>query len=563
MNAVSFLNKYQMRIYLVFQFLCFYTAVFCINPNPNSSKVIWEIGKPDNSSDEFALAPDHYSDFLKNDFGWEDRNFIIGISTILNDWPYALSGPADFWGGTSGTAGWRSSVLNILFDLEKPSQDVPWKLIVDLHDSSEDNPPLLKITINGKSFKYQLPYGNGALLNGELNGNEFIVEIPLTPNDLKNGVNKVSITTLQGSWIMFDQVRLEGPKTAELNEIQKVVIKSISPASFEVKLEDKTFQPLLVEVEHISSLPKMQVLLDGKEIFNEIIETGSYEYEVPMPAVLDRLKSEYKVLIDGKLIKKGEVDRAPYEKISPSGYVDTMIGTAHSRWMLAPGPWMPFSMVKLSPDNQDKGWQAGYDPIFESIGGFSHIHEWTLSGLLTMPTNGPLKTKVGEQFEPFNGYRSLIDKSTEESPLGFYKVHLTDYDIWAELTSTTRCSFQRYTFPEDKNARILLDLYFPSEYDFLLDEVNINLVNEYKIEGYSKQRTPNTWSGGITQEYIIHFVVEFDQPIARSGVWTEKGIETNVKLLSVDNPKDAGMYVEFGNLENQIVQTNNHKEFLT
>jgi putative alpha-1,2-mannosidase len=47
--------------------------------------------------------------------------------------------------------------------------------------------------------------------------------------------------------------------------------------------------------------------------------------------------------------------------------------------MIAPGPWMPFSMVKLSPDNQNGGWQAGYDPIFETVGGFSHIHEWTMA----------------------------------------------------------------------------------------------------------------------------------------------------------------------------------------
>src|SRR5210317_1296574 len=107
-----------------------------------------------------------------------------------------------------------------------------------------------------------------------------------------------------------------------------------------------------------------------------------------------------------------------------------MMGAAHSRWMIAPGPWMPFSMVKLSPDNQDKGWQAGYDPIFESIGGFSHIHEWTLSGLLTMPVNGPLEIQVGSQFEPRSGYRSRIDKSSEQAGLGYNRVHLTDYDIW-------------------------------------------------------------------------------------------------------------------------------------
>src|SRR5699024_7975301 len=103
--------------------------------------------------------------------------------------------------------------------------------------------------------------------------------------------------------------------------------------------------------------------------------------------------------------------------------------------------------VKISPDNQNSGWQSGYDPIFESIGGFSHIHEWTMSGLSMLPVNGPLVTRIGDQDHPDSGYRSRIDKSTEEAPLGYYKVHLTDYDITAELTATTRCSFQRYTYP--------------------------------------------------------------------------------------------------------------------
>ncbi len=108
-------------------------------------------------------------------------------------------------------------------------------------------------------------------------------------------------------------------------------------------------------------------------------------------------------------VEKGQVQRKPYKLITPAEYADTKMGTAHSRWMIAPGPWMPFSMVKLSPDNQNAGWQAGYDPIFESIGGFSHIHEWTMAGLLLMPTNGPLKTQVGDQRHPDEGYRSRIN----------------------------------------------------------------------------------------------------------------------------------------------------------
>lgn len=112
-----------------------------------------------------------------------------------------------------------------------------------------------------------------------------------------------------------------------------------------------------------------------------------------MPVVKSPKTSHYIISADGAILDKGMIRRAPHNTITLADYIDTRMGTAHSRWMIAPGPWMPFSMVKLSPDNQDSGWQSGYDPSFESIGTFSHIHEWTMAGLGIMPANGPLKRR--------------------------------------------------------------------------------------------------------------------------------------------------------------------------
>ena len=73
----------------------------------------------------------------------------------------------------------------------------------------------------------------------------------------------------------------------------------------------------------------------------------------------------------------------------------------------------------MSPDNQNAGWQAGYEPSFENIGCFSHIHEWTLGGLGIMAANGELKTRVGDEQKPDEGYRSRIDKRTERADIGY------------------------------------------------------------------------------------------------------------------------------------------------
>ena len=51
------------------------------------AQTVWSIGEKDNSAAEFALAPDKYADFLKNDFGWEDRYYIIGLSKPEKDFP--------------------------------------------------------------------------------------------------------------------------------------------------------------------------------------------------------------------------------------------------------------------------------------------------------------------------------------------------------------------------------------------------------------------------------------------------------------------------------------------
>ncbi|MCP4453615.1 MAG: glycoside hydrolase family 92 protein, partial [Planctomycetes bacterium] len=187
--------------------------------------------------------------------------------------------------------------------------------------------------------------------------------------------------------------------------------------------------------------------------------------------------------------------------------------------------------------------------------GFSHIHEWTMSGLSLMPTNGKLITKVGDQTRPDEGYRSRFNKETEKAPIGYYAVELTDYDIEVELTATTRCGFHRYTFPEDRpGSRVLIDLQSPAEYRYTLEEVTLRKISDHRVEGFSKQLSPNTWSGGISQAYTVHFVVDFDQPIRAMGVWTDAGIQAGETVLKTGKVKDAGAFIEFDTRENPVVQ---------
>lgn len=495
--------------------------------------MIWQIGESDNNCQEFALAPKDYNKFLEKDFGWEDGFFVIGHSDVKKDFPYVLPGAIDYWGGTSGLSGIRPHQLNLLFGIEEKPEWGDWKLVIDILECSPEKPPLFKVTVNGESWKFQLKKGmNPKALKG-INDNavEQKLEIPIDSKLIRNGGNEIQLTSLDGSWLVFDQIRMEAPIEASLIKIENVFIRGITPADYELIIGDVRIQPLLVEVQHLDGISEISVQLDDNEIFNKTIEHGRSIFEAPMAAVDSSRQSNYKILVDGKIVQEGIVERGPKKVNRLVDYVDTKIGSGHSRWMIAPGPWMPFGMVKISPDNQNEGWQAGYQPTFESIGTFSHIHEWTMAGLGVFPTNGPLVTEMGKQGEPDSGYRSNIDKSSEKTPLGYYSIMLSDYNIQAELTATTRCSFQRYTFPKDiVDSRVLVDLKIPAEYGYKIEEAFFKKVSDTRIEGFSKQSSLSVWGeqyyrkqmvddgdrkrewDEIAQEYTIHFVMEFDRP---------------------------------------------------
>jgi len=540
------------------QLTCALLMAFWLSPSKAraQSPTIWEIGKQDHSAKDMALAPNEYKRFLEKDFGWEDRYFLVGNSSVKTDWPHVLPGPADGWGGTGPTSGIRSHQINALFSLKQLDVKAPSKFIVNILDHNTAKPALLKISINGRAFKYRLAgRGNNRGIEGDLSATAAMhIEIPLAAGMLRTGGNAIQLTVLEGSWLIFDNVKLEGKARLETHANLGMYIRSVTAADYSISNEGQLVQPMLVDLERLSGQPTLRVELDGKTVYTTQVDTGRYTFEVPMPAVISSKQSRYKIYSDNNLIQEGNISRGPKNVKPLSAYVNTNIGTAHSRWMIAPGPWMPFSMVKLSPDNQNPGWMAGYDPTIESIGTFSHIHEWTMAGLGMMPVNGALKIKIGDQYTGSDGYRSKIDKNDVEAPAGYYKVLLKDYNIKAELTANTRSGFQRYTYPKGKPGRVMIDLRVPAEYGYDILGFEIKKVSATRIEGFSKQHTANAWSGGVDQDYTVYFVIEFDRPIVKFGGWRNGKSQTISSLVKGGASSDAGAYVEFDTRQHQVVQ---------
>ena len=236
-------------------------------------------------------------------------------------------------------------------------------------------------------------------------------------------------------------------------------------------------------------------------------------------------------------------------------YVDPLMGSHDSRWIMFPGPTLPFGMVKLSPDNQELGWKAGYEYDLDNLSGFSHIHSWTMAGLLTVPTTGPLKIQPGTEKHPERGYRSRFSHNNETASPGYYSVYLDDYGIKAELTSTMRTGFQRYTFPENDSARVLVDLLTPSEYGYEIFYTHIRRVSDREIEGISYQQSLRKAN---YNDYILHFVMRFDKPFTSFNGWVKEEVYRNVDQVSSGfGHMDVGAFLQFstGEGEEVMVQT--------
>ena len=214
---------------------------------------------------------------------------------------------------------------------------------------------------------------------------------------------------------------------------------------------------------------------------------------------------------------------------TPSDYVNPFIGTKDMGHTF-PGATVPFGMVQLSPETDTmmysygKGYNSevyrycsGYQYDDETIVGFSHTHfngtgHSDLGDFLIMPTIGSLQLNPGTKDNPESGYRSRYSHRTEVAHPGYYKVKLADYNIMAELTTTERVGFHKYTFPKSDSAHIVLDLTSGIyNYDGKAVWSSIRVENDTLVTGY---RQTNGWA----RTRLLYFAMTFSKPIQSYGL---------------------------------------------
>jgi len=237
-------------------------------------------------------------------------------------------------------------------------------------------------------------------------------------------------------------------------------------------------------------------------------------------------------------------------------YVDPLIGTAHCRWFhVAPGA-NPFGMAKPGPSTNGHlgnpgGWEAvGYDFRDTSIEGFPNFHEFQIGGVVFMPTNGELKTIPGEVNSKNTGYRSSFDRKDEIMNPGYYSVMLKDYGIKAELTSTSRVSFHRYTFPANKQSHIIFDIGNKQGESGEVKDARVTLTSDGRIEGFVETYPEYVKKYQKGASVKMYFSAVIDKKPDSYGIFHGSSTEPGKNESS---GAGAGLYLNYSTDENESI----------
>jgi predicted alpha-1,2-mannosidase len=217
---------------------------------------------------------------------------------------------------------------------------------------------------------------------------------------------------------------------------------------------------------------------------------------------------------------------------------NTFVGTA-----------IPYGLVKLGPDMETfDGRRSGFG--YSSNGvilGFSHLHlsgaQGKYGNILVAPVTGPLD---------LNDIKS--PRTDEVNQIGFYAANLTRYKIKAELTSSRRVGFHRYTFPASQQSHLTinvahaLDLGPGSESQRFLG-AEVHLTSNHEAQGIA--RFTGGWNKG--GEYKVYYYMVLDTPATTAQTWTGTTL-TSAKDATVTTDTPIGATFNFTTHANQIIQ---------
>ena len=198
---------------------------------------------------------------------------------------------------------------------------------------------------------------------------------------------------------------------------------------------------------------------------------------------------------------------------SLTGYVDPFIGTG-GHGHTYPGATVPFGMLQVSPDNGISKWDwcSGYHYTDSITIGFSHLHLsgtgiGDLNDIRFMPVNKVVDLTKDIKSRDDIPYKSTYRHQDETANPGYYSVKLLDHKIKAELTSTLRTAYHKYTYSKGDIQSVVIDLGFAINWDRTIAS-QINIVDDNTISGYRN-------STGWAKNQKVFFLAKFSKPITK------------------------------------------------
>ena len=235
---------------------------------------------------------------------------------------------------------------------------------------------------------------------------------------------------------------------------------------------------------------------------------------------------------------------------NPVDYVSTLVGT-QSKFELStgntyPATALPWGMNFWTPQTgkMGDGWAYTYDA--DKIRGFKHTHQpspWMndYGQFAIMPITGGL---VFDQ----DRRASWFSHKAEVAKPYYYKVYLADHDVTTELAPTERAAMFRFTYPETKNAYVIVDAFDKGSYVKIIPEEN-------KIIGYSTKN-----SGGVPENFKNYFVIQFDKPFTFISTVSENNILPNETEAKGNH---TGAVIGFATKKGEIVHARVASSFIS
>jgi hypothetical protein len=271
--------------------------------------ILFEIGKMDNDTAEFALGPDRSNQYAAT-FP-RDAIYVVGQSDPKQDWPYIHPGPADAWAGN------KSHTMTILFGVESAIAQGSCTLHMDLVDTHSVLPPRLDISVNGTLFERQLPRGAGdASAFGEVEkGREHRTTLEFPAQLIRSGTNTITITNARGSWCLYDAVWLTAPDVVRLGALTEAnELLGVHTQPFLVKREGKLWQPVFASVLHVGEPVEATIKIDGLAPVTHTLQAGYKTIQGLVPAVKEGTSVDVEVTVASQTVGRRSVEVTPVRK---------------------------------------------------------------------------------------------------------------------------------------------------------------------------------------------------------------------------------------------------------